>query len=133
MTEAHSERGEPAPVDPTREDIRRLLAEDDGGPVVMLNLLRFAGTEGRASYERYAAAAMPSLKKAGARVLYAGECSTTLLAPDDHDWDAMLVVQYPSREAFVQMIKDPDYQAITHLRTEGLEAAVLEATRPWAV
>ena len=43
-------------VDPTGEDIKRLKEEDDGGPVVMLNLLRYAGEEGRASYGRYAAA-----------------------------------------------------------------------------
>jgi len=30
------------------------------------------------------------------------------------------------------MIKDPDYQKITHLRTEGLQEAVLQATRPWS-
>ena len=120
------------PVDPTPEDIRRLLAEDDGGPLVMLNLLRFAGEKGRESYECYAEAAQPSLEKAGASVLYAGDCSTKLVAPDAHSWDVLLVVHYPSRKAFLEMIKDPDYQAITHLRTEGLEAAVLQATRPWS-
>ena len=29
------------------------------------------------------------------------------------------------------MVADPDYQEITHLRTVGLEAAVLQATTPW--
>ncbi len=120
-------------IDPTREDIARLMAEDDGEPVVMLNLLRFAGDDGRASYMRYAQAAAPALEKTGARTLYAGDCLTTLVAPEGHDWDAMIVVRYPSRTAFLEMIKDPDYQAITHLRSEGLEAAVLEATRGWGV
>ncbi|MGO8904828.1 MAG: DUF1330 domain-containing protein [Solirubrobacteraceae bacterium] len=119
-------------VDPTAEDIRRLLAEDDQGPVVMLNLLRFAGEEGRASYERYGKAVVPFLEKVGASVIYAGDYSTTLVAPEDHDWDALLVVRYPSRGAFLEMIKDPNYQKITHLRSEGLEAAVLQATRPWS-
>ncbi len=118
-------------VDPTRDDIRRLMAEDDGEAVVMLNLLRFAGEEGRASYMRYAQAIAPALEKVGGRTVYAGECSTTLVGPDSHDWDAVLVVRYPSRAAFLEMVKDPDYQAITHLRSDGLEAAVLEATRPW--
>ena len=132
MSVPRPEGAQGAAVDPTLEDIRRLLAEDDGGPVVMLNLLRFAGAEGRASYQRYAAAVAGPLAKAGATVLYAGDCSTTLVAPAGHEWDALLVVRYPSRKAFLEMIKDPGYQAITHLRTEGLEAAVLEATRPWA-
>lgn len=119
-------------VDPTGEDIKRLKEEDDGGPVVMLNLLRYAGEEGRASYGRYAAAVGPFLQKVGGEVLYAGEVSTTLVAPEGHDWDAVLVVRYPSRDAFLAMVFDPAYQEITELRTQGLEAAVLEATRPWA-
>lgn len=118
-------------VDPTPEDVRRLMEEDDGGPVVMLNLLRFAGEEGRASYMRYAEAVLPELEKVGARTLYAGACSTQLVGAEGHEWDALLVVRYPSRAAFLQMVKDPGYQAITHLRSEGLQAAVLQATVPW--
>jgi hypothetical protein len=43
----------------------------------------------------------------------------------------MVVVRYPSRSAFLQLVGDPAYQAISHLRTEALEEAVLEATIPW--
>ena len=118
-------------LDPTADDIRQFIEDDDGGPVVMLNLLRFAGEQGRASYERYAAAAAPLLEQAGADVLYAGACSTTLVAPDGHEWDAIAVVRYPSRGGFLGMVKDPAYQAITHLRSDGLDAAVLQATRQW--
>jgi uncharacterized protein (DUF1330 family) len=119
------------PVEPRREDVARFLAEDDGGPVVMLNLMRFAGDEGRASYMRYVREAAPALERVGAQVLWAGDCSTMLVGPASHDWDAVLVVRYPSRAAFREMVEDPDYQAILRLRSEGLEAAVLEATRPW--
>ncbi len=55
-----------------------------------------------------------------------------LVAPDSHRWDAVLVVRYPSREAFSRMVADPEYQQITHLRSEGLEEAVLQATVPLA-
>jgi uncharacterized protein (DUF1330 family) len=47
-----------------------------------------------------------------------------------HDWDAVLLVRYPSRRAFSDMGADPEYQRITHLRTEALDAAVLQATTP---
>ena len=43
----------------------------------------------------------------------------------------MLLVRYPSREAFSQMVADPEYQQITHLRSEALTEAVLQATVPW--
>ena len=38
-------------VDPTGADLKRFMAEDPGGPVVMLNLLRFK-PDGRPSYEQ---------------------------------------------------------------------------------
>lgn len=117
-------------VDPTGQDLKRFIAEDPGGAVVMLNLLRFK-PGGRASYESYAREVGPFLQRVGAEVLYVGDCDTTLVAPDSHEWDVILIVRYPSRAAFAQMVADPDYQGITGLRTEALEAAVLEATVPW--
>ena len=118
-------------VDPRGEDLKRFLAQDDGGPVVMLNLLRFSGEQGRASYRRYAAALAEELPRRGAEVLYAGDGSTALVAEEGQAWDAVLVVRYPCRQAFSDMVADPGYQAVTHLRTAALVEAVLQATVPW--
>ena len=117
-------------VDPTGQDLKRFLAEDPGGPVVMLNLVRFK-EGGRPGYERYSREVAPFLEGVGGSLLYAGDCSTALVAPDAHEWDALLVVRYPSRQAFCAMVANPDYQRITHLRTEALSDAVLQATTPW--
>jgi uncharacterized protein (DUF1330 family) len=119
------------PIDPKGADLKRFLAEDPGGPVVMLNLLRFK-EGGRASYERYASEIRRFLDALGAEVVYLGDCSTTLVAPESHEWDAVLLVRYPSRRAFSSMVADPEYQRITHLRTEALTEAVLQATVPWS-
>jgi uncharacterized protein (DUF1330 family) len=116
-------------VDPTGEDLKRFLEEDPGGPVVMLNLLRFKDG-GRAGYEEYARAIQPFLEEVGADVVYIGDAATALVAPDGHDWDMVLLARYPSRSAFSAMVANPDYQRITHLRTEALEEAVLQATVP---
>jgi len=40
------------PVDPTHDDLRRYMAEDSGGPVVMLNLIKYK-PGGRESYRGY--------------------------------------------------------------------------------
>ncbi|MBF6537213.1 hypothetical protein CJ469_01384 [Nocardia farcinica] len=118
-------------VDPRGRDIKRYLAEDPGGPVVMLNLLRFA-EGGRESYARYADALRETfLPRYGAEVLYAGDGSTVLVAEERQSWDAVLIVRYPSREAFSRMVADPEYQQVTAWRTEALEEAVLQATVPW--
>jgi len=118
------------PVDPTAEDLKRLLDEDPGGAVVMLNLLRYRPDGGRERYAEYGAAAQPFLAGVGGELVYAGECSTALVAPSGHAWDTLLLVRYPSRAAFLAMVANRDYQAITHLRTEALEEAVLQATTP---
>jgi uncharacterized protein (DUF1330 family) len=117
-------------VDPTGQDLKRFLAEDPGGAVVMLNLLRFR-PEGRPSYESYAREIVPFLDAVGAHVVYLGDCSTALVAPESHRWDAVLLVHYPSRRAFSEMVANPDYQRITRLRTEALSDAVLQATVSW--
>ncbi len=80
------------------------------GPVVMLNLLRFR-PGGRASYEEYAREeyareeyarqlAVTFLPRYGARVIYAGTGSIALVAEQGQAWDAVLLVRYPSWEAF---------------------------------
>jgi len=118
-------------VDPRGSDLKRLLAEDPGGPVVMLNLLRFADG-GRAAYDAYARQLSETfLARYGAEVLYAGDGSTVLVAEPGQDWDAVLLVRYPSREAFSRMVADPEYQEVTGLRTQALTEAVLQATTPW--
>ena len=116
-------------VDPKGADLKRLLAEDPGGPVVMLNLLRFKPDGGRESYAKYAAALQDTyLAKYGAEVVYAGQGSTALVAEDGQAWDAVLLVRYPSRQAFCSMVADQDYQQFTHFRTVALTEAVLQAT-----
>jgi uncharacterized protein (DUF1330 family) len=120
------------PVDPTGADLKRFLESAPDQPVVMLNLLRFKPDGGRASYEAYAREIVPFLEKVGAKTLYLGDTSTTLVAPASHEWDAVLLVRYPSRRAFSEMVADPDYQRITALRTQALSEAVLQATVPWS-
>jgi uncharacterized protein (DUF1330 family) len=118
-------------VDPKGADLKRYLQEDPGGPVVMLNLLRFKPDGGRESYAKYAAALRDGyLAKYGGKLLYAGQGSTALVAEEGQAWDAVLIVEYPSRQAFCSMVADQDYQRFTHFRTEALSEAVLQATVP---
>jgi uncharacterized protein (DUF1330 family) len=118
-------------IDPRGRDLKRYLQEDPGGPVVMLNLLRFA-EGGREAYARYAEALRTTfLPRYGAEVLYAGDGSTVLVAEAGQDWDAVLLVRYPSREAFSRMVADAEYQEVTTWRTGALTEAVLQATVPW--
>ena len=119
-------------VDPRGRDLKTFLADDPGGPVVMLNLLRFRRDEdGRTSYAAYLAHFRAYAEPRGAEILYLGEGHTALVAEDGQAWDAVLLVRYPSRQAFSDMVADPGYQEGTRLRTSALTEAVLQATIPW--
>jgi len=118
-------------VDPRGVDLKTLLAEDPGGPVVMLNLLRFA-PDGRPFYDEYVRHLENTfLRRYGAQVVYAGSGGTALVAEDGQAWDAVILVRYPSRQAFSRMVADPDYQAVTGLRSRALTEAVLQPTVEW--
>lgn len=120
------------PVDPTGADLKRYLAEDPGGPVAMLNLIKLKPEGGEAGYRAYCAAFEGHAGRFGATTLHVGDLGTDVVRRDDFDWDVVLVVQYPSRRAFCDMVADPEYQKITHLRTESVAEAVLQASTPWS-
>jgi uncharacterized protein (DUF1330 family) len=117
-------------VNPSGDALNEFVSTDPDEPVVMLNLLRFAAG-GRESYAQYSRAMRGLLDRYGARVLYAGDGQSALVAEDGQAWDAVLLVHYPSRHAFSRMISDPEYQQVTHLRAAALQEAVLQPTRPW--
>jgi len=97
---------------------------------VMLNMLKYKADGGRESYAEYGAKVIDFLNEVGAEILYASETSTALVAPEGWDWDSVMLIRYPSRAKFLEMVTNPGYQAIGHLRTEGLDEAILQATKP---
>ena len=123
-------------IDPTGQQVKTLIAaaQNDGGPVVMINLLAFNDEGGRPSYERYAQEVQPHLQRVGAKILYAGDVAQVVIGGEDRPWwDAIIVVQYPSRAKFLEMTVDPGYQAIAGRRSAALETSGLIATDPWQV
>ncbi|WP_346534365.1 DUF1330 domain-containing protein [Micromonospora sp. DPT] len=114
-------------VDPRGADLKRLVAEEDGQPIVMLNLLRF-GSGGVERYAEYLRHFRPFAERVGGQIIYYGLGQPALVAETEQQWDAVLLVRYPNRTAFSTMVRDPDYQRGTHLRTEALVKAVLQPT-----
>lgn len=68
----------------TRENLDRFLSEDNGEPVVMLNLLRFQADGGRERYLEYLNMAGPLVSRYGAEILYAGDGATTRAMAQRH-------------------------------------------------
>lgn len=119
-------------IQPTGEQIRELAAAVDDRPVVMINLLKFkkitdAGEPGRAAYDRYGRNVIPILKQIGARVIWLGSVDQVFIGTPDDRWDQIMLVEYPSRRAFMDMISDPGYQRIHRDREAALEDSALIA------
>ena len=98
------------------------------GPVVMLNLLEFKPDGGFESYMKYAEAVAPLLAKAGGKINYSGMGAELVIGSED--WDMIALVEYPTRQAFLDMVTSEEYQAIVHFREEALVRSVLHATNP---
>jgi uncharacterized protein (DUF1330 family) len=110
-------------------ELDRFLAEDNGEPVVMLNLLRFRPDGGRDRYVEYLGMAGPLVARYGAEIIYAGDGLRPLAAEPGQDWDVVALVRYPSRRAFADMVADPEYQAADPVRLSALTEAVLQPVR----
>jgi uncharacterized protein (DUF1330 family) len=117
------------PIGPTKEQIKALVDSELDTPVVMLNLLRFAertggdgngAQSGRDSYERYGDRVRSMLEKAGGRILWQGRADSVVIGGEGDDWDAVILVEYPSRKAFIEMTSSPKYQEVSKDRTAGL-------------
>ena len=92
-----------------------------------LTTLNLAVAAGRESYERYIAHIRQGVHdRYGLEVVYLGEGAPALAAEDGQAWDMVVLVRYPSRQAFVDMIADPEYQAGEHHRRNALVEAVLQ-------
>jgi len=105
-----------------------------GIPVVMLNILKFKSkvddgtTTGKQSYNDYSRVVAPLLDKVGGKVLWAGKVNSTIIGDLNDRPDRILVVEYPSKEAFVEMSTSEEYAKISHLRELALEYGGLVAT-----
>ncbi len=121
---------------PTREQIEALLAGPADTPVVMLNLLRFKehadapdeGVRGVEAYQRYGAPMRRIVEEKGGRFLWMGRVDSFVIGESDEPFDAVALVEYPSRRAFVEIVNDPRVQEIGAHRAAGLAGQWLVAT-----
>jgi len=132
-------------VEPSPERLQGFLAKlDDATRLVMINLLRYreraqypagAGADpcsGREAYGRYAAVALQKVASVGGRIVWMGRVAASVIAPEGEEWHDAVLVEYPSRKAFLAMIALPDYQAAVLHRTAALEDSRLIATHAQA-
>ena len=101
---------------------------DPDEPVVMLNLLNYRdlaepgfgvdGLSGREAYGVYGRKFAELNPRFGGEPIWMGRALNTIIG--DEDWDVVILVRYPTRRQFLEMINDPDYQAISPIRAAAL-------------
>ncbi|WP_417517969.1 DUF1330 domain-containing protein [Marinobacter sp.] len=125
-------------VNTAPEQLRKVLADTPKDqPVVMLNLLRFrdradyadesGNRSGREAYQLYMREAAACVSAVGAEVIWSGRSVGTLIAPPEESWDQVLLVRYPSIEAFMAMIESAEYKGVVKHRTAALSDSRLVA------
>lgn len=113
-------------IDRLNEEALEAFAKRAGdGPVFMLNLLEFQPEGGAERYAEYGEAVAPLFEGAGGRAIFAGRPAEDLIG--EGSWDLVLLVSYPTRQAFLDMVSSPEYLEITHLRSEALVRSELRA------
>jgi uncharacterized protein (DUF1330 family) len=118
-------------ITPNLDQFQALAAAPDEGPVVMLNLLKFK-PGGEESYLRYGDVAKDMIEERGGRLLWSGKAQQVLIGDPAADWDVVLLVQYPSRSAFIAMVSSPEYLRAHADREAALERTVVLACSPAA-
>jgi uncharacterized protein (DUF1330 family) len=110
-------------------------------PVVMVNLLKFKQPGGLERYLQYGQEVAPHLQRVGGKVRFGGGAPGAVIGEEpggreEHNkpwWDAILIVEYPSPAAFIDMVTDQEYLKVHEHRAAALERGELIATSIWMV
>lgn len=123
-------------ITPREEQMAALIKQDQGGPIHMLNLLKFrdyaayadgsdADVSGKDAYMRYGAAVTQLVIDVGGEFLFASDANLLVIGEGDLKWDMVAIAKYPSVAAFIEMSSSKAYQDIHHHREAGLEHQLL--------
>ncbi len=128
-------------IEPSPEKLQSFLESgSDDDPIVMINLLRYREQanypegfaaepcSGREAYQRYGEVAIKTIAAVGGRMVWMGSVQATVIGPAGEEWDDAVLVEYPSRKAFLGMVAQADYLAAAPHRTAALEDSRLIAT-----
>jgi uncharacterized protein (DUF1330 family) len=126
-------------VDPTKEQFQAFRALPRTGVIHMLNLVRLRksasypdgrSASGEEAYRTYAEAIAPMLTKVGGKFHWVGRFEQTLIGPPGESWDHVFIVEYPSADAFLAMLRDPAYTEAVQHRQAAVEDSRLIRISP---
>ena len=109
-------------------------------PVIMLNLLRYRelaaegfgvdGLSGRDAYGEYGRLFAGLHPRFVGEPIWMGKTHTTVIGLENEQWDICMLVRYPSRQHFLDMVHDSEYQKISPIREAALaESRLIEMSQ----
>ena len=129
-------------INPEESQLVALIESGHRGPLQFVNLLAFreraiypagheladAGLSGADAYGRYGAIALEQVGRRGGKLILYNDVHQVLIG-QMRPWDQILVIEFPDTDAFVDMIRDRDYQASLVHRDAGLAEVVILITQ----
>ena len=121
-------------LDTAPEQFAALAARPADAPVLMVNLLKFKEPGGLERYLQYGREVAPHLERVGATIRYGGTAPAVIIGDGQKPWwDAILIVEYPTPGAFIDMVTTEGYAKVHEHRAAALERGDLIATSTWSV
>ncbi len=121
-------------LEANREQLTALSARAADAPVVMVNLLQFRKPGGLERYLQYGREVAPHLNRVGATIRYGGTAPTVVIGDGERPWwDAILIVEYPTPDAFIDMVTTEEYAKVHEHRAAAIDRGDLIATSVWSI
>jgi uncharacterized protein (DUF1330 family) len=131
-------------IDPDREawEVFKGLPRDQS--IQMLNLVKLRSRaeypEGHAdhgrdltgldAYRAYGRTTAHIFARVGGRQVWVGKPQVMVTGPAAEAWDIAFIAEYPTSEAFIAMVRDPEYRQLVAHRTAGVADSRLLRLEP---
>jgi uncharacterized protein (DUF1330 family) len=130
-------------VDPLRAQFEAFKALPRDTPIQMLNLIRLKEKaeypeghpdhrkelSGLDAYRAYGRTSAPIFRRVGGKQVWAGKPEVVLTGAANEAWDLAFIAEYPSANAFLAMVTDPDYREhVKHRQAAVLDSRLIRLT-----
>lgn len=121
-------------IDPDRAawEVFKSLPRDQ--PIQMLNLIKLRARAaypedhpdhgkaltGQEAYRAYGRTTAHIFARVGGRQVWVGKPQLMVTGPGSEAWDMAFIAEYPSSQAFIEMVRDPEYRGLVAHRTAGV-------------
>jgi uncharacterized protein (DUF1330 family) len=131
-------------IDPEREAWETFKSLPRGEPIHMLNLIKLKpkaeyppdhpdhgkDLTGLDAYRAYGRTTRPIFARLGGKQVWAGKPQVMVTGPQAEHWDIAFIAEYPNAEAFIAMVRDPEYRELVKHRTAGVADSRLLRLEP---